>query len=135
MAFRPLVSVPHIGALALAAVGFMVMFAIAQLLASRVPPVFAMILLAAPLIGAGMIVGYRASRAPLMHGLILGISIGVFAIITAAVLSGMGMGMGDVASILMAGGPAILYMAIPGIILCSLGAVLGDYLRDRASRS
>ncbi len=56
-----------------------------------------------------------------------GATIGVFAIITVAALSGTGVS--DVASILRVGAPChFLHAAVPGVILCSLGAVLGGRL-------
>jgi len=131
MAFRPVFSTPRIGALALGALFFLISFPLVQLLIMVVPYPLGIVLLFTPLVGSGVIVGYRAARSPLMHGVLLGATIGVLAIIVIAVIYGFA---GDLAPILLVSGTAVLNMAFPGVILCSLGALIGDYVRGRRAR-
>ncbi len=132
MAFRPIFSTPRIGALALAALFFAVSFPLVQFLIMVVPGFLAVLLLYMPLVGAGVIVGYRAGRSPLMHGVLLGVTIGLLAILVTAVIYGF---VGELGSILIVSGPAMMHMAGPGIVLCSLGALIGDYVRERRARA
>jgi len=64
-----------------------------------------------------------------MHGVLLGGSLGIIGIVVLGAIGGLGVG--DIFGILKAGFPALVSMAIPGIALCSLGAVVGNYLRER----
>jgi hypothetical protein len=132
MAFRPIFSTPRIGALALAALFFAVSFPLVQFLIMVVPGALAALLLFTPLVGSGVIVGYRARQSPLMHGVLLGVTIGLLAIVVMFVIYGF---VGELGSILMVSGPAMVYMAGPGIMLCSLGALIGDYVRERRARA
>jgi hypothetical protein len=129
MAFRPLISPPNWRALVIAGLCFAVSYPIAAWVLPGVPPVLALLLFVALLVGCGAVVGYIANRSPLMHGVLLGAFLGLIGIVVLGAIGGLGVG--DIAGILKSGLPALVSMAIPGITLCALGAVLGDHLRER----
>jgi hypothetical protein len=129
MAFRPLISCPSAKALAVAGLCLLVTYPLANVVIHGASPLLGIIIFVALLVGCGAVVGYLAARSPLMHGVILGAMAGVVAILGVAVFAGLGAG--DIGSMLRSGLPALISMAVPGIILCALGAVLGDYLRER----
>jgi hypothetical protein len=107
----------------------LVAYPVANVVIHKASPVLGIVIFVALLVSSGAVAGYLAARSPLMHGVVLGALVGVVAIISVAALSGLGIG--DIGSILRTGVPALISMAVPGIILCALGAVLGDYLRER----
>jgi hypothetical protein len=129
LSFRPLISPPHWKALSIAAICFAVSYPIAAWVLPSVPPVLALLLFVALLVGCGTVAGYIANRSPLMHGVLLGALLGVIAIVVVGTIGGLGAA--DIAGILKAGFPALVAMAIPGIALCSLGAAIGDHLREK----
>jgi len=129
MAFRPLISRPNFRALAVASVCFLAAYPLAAWVLPKIGPTIALLIFVLLLVGTGIVAGYLAGRSPLMHGIILGAFIGVLAIVSLSVLGGLGIG--DIASILKSGLPALISMAIPGITLCTLGAILGDYIQGR----
>ena len=129
MAFRPLISRPNPKALLVASLCFLIAYPLVNVVIHGMAPLFGITIFVVMLVGCGAIAGYLSRRAPLMHGLILGSMVGVIAVIGVALTSGLGIS--DIASMLKSGVPAFVSMAVPGITLCALGAVLGDYLRER----
>jgi hypothetical protein len=131
MAFRPLLSIPKPLALAIGAAGFLILYALfnSSLLSSISPSVGGPLFLGIFVLSGGL-AGYVAGRSPLMHGAIVGALTGLVAIVYVAVRDGAGFA--GVGSFITSVAPVAIYMAIPGIALCSLGAVIGDFMRGRA---
>jgi len=123
-----MISVPQVPALAVSALTFVAMYAFANWALPSVEPHIGLPLFLLGFLFSGGVVGYLAGQSPLMHGSILGLLTGTLAISYVAARDGF---LGGIGSLLMAAGPALVAMAIPGIILCSLGALLGDYIRSR----
>jgi len=129
MAFRPILSVPKPIALALGSVSFLVLYAVSVWLLPRISPTVGLPLFISIFILSGCIAGYIAKQSPLMHGALVGILSGILAITYVAIVDGVGFA--GIGSFIKAVTPVVAYMAIPGIILCSLGAAFGDYLQGR----
>jgi len=130
MAFRPIFSVPRWWALAVAAVTFLALYALANWALKIVPPSIGVPLFLGIFVFSGAVAGFIARRSPLMHGAILGALTGVLTIAYVFILDGSGFD--GAGSFVMSSIPVAAFMALPGIALCSLGAVLGDYLGQRA---
>jgi hypothetical protein len=115
--------------LAIAATYFAILYPIAAWVLPNISPVIGLLLFVALLVSCGAVAGYIANRSPLMHGVLLGALLGLLAIVVAGTIGGLGAG--DIAGILKSAFPALVAMAVPGVALCSLGAAIGDYLRER----
>jgi len=125
-----MISVPRVSALAASALAFVAMYAFANWALPKVEPRVGIPLFLLGFLLSGGVVGYLAGKSPLMHGLILGLLTGVLAISYVAARDGALSGIG---SLLASAGPALIAMAVPGIVLCTLGAILGDFIRSRVS--
>ncbi len=129
MAFRPIFSVPKPVALAVGSASFLVLYAGSVWLLPRISPSVGLPIFICIFILSGSVAGYIAKRSPLMHGALVGLLSGLLAITYVAIVDGVGFaGFG---SFVKAVAPVVTYMAIPGIVLCSLGAAFGDYLQAR----
>jgi hypothetical protein len=132
MAFRPVLSVPKWKALAIAAVVFLVLYAFANWELKVLAPVIGVPLFLGVFVASGAVAGFIAKRSPLMHGAILGALTGVLAIAYVFLVDGNGFA--GPGSFIASTVPVVSFMALPGIALCSLGAVFGDYLQGRRAR-
>jgi hypothetical protein len=132
MAFRPVLSVPKWRALAVAAIVFLALYALANWALKLLTPAVGVPLFLGIFVASGAVAGYIARRSPLMHGAILGAFSGVLAFTYVFLISGNGLA--GMNSLITSAIPVVTFTALPGIALCSLGTVLGDYLRGRRAR-
>jgi len=132
VAFRPVLSVPKWQALAVAAVVFLALYAFANWALKLLSPAIGVPLFLGVFVASGAVAGYIAKRSPLMHGAILGALTGALAIAYVFIVDGNGFA--GAGSFIASTVPVVMFMALPGIALCSLGAVFGDYLQGRRAR-
>jgi hypothetical protein len=129
MAFRPVFSVPKWQALVVAAVVFLALYAFANWALKLLAPAIGVPIFLGVFVVSGAVAGFIAKRSPLMHGAILGALTGVLAIAYVFLIGSNGFA--GAGSFVTSAIPVATFMALPGIALCSLGAVLGDYLQGR----
>jgi hypothetical protein len=131
MAGRPILTAPHFASLAIGSLCFVVLYAMANLILPHLSPPVGLLLFATIFVASGSLLGFVAQRSPIMHGVLLGAMTGVLAITYMAAVGGLGPL--DIGSLLGSSPKALGWMAAPGIVLCSLGALIGDYV-GRARR-
>jgi putative membrane protein (TIGR04086 family) len=129
MSIRPLVSKPSLVALCLGAIAMVLVYGSGSLLLSLARPrwsyeenesrVISLVFPVATYLVSGYVVGYFAKRAPLMHGALLGLLVmGLFACGTLA----LG---GDISPVRFA------QLTVGAMVICCLGAILGDSIAQR----
>ena len=129
MPFNPVVSSPNFRALGLGVLSYFVLGFIGGWVLPQVTHPVGWVVLSVLLFAPGVLLGITAKRSPLMHGVLLGVLIvGFMAFLIA--LGGV-LGVKGTAEGLRQFGSLAVGSAIGLIIVCSLGAVLGDFIGDR----
>ena len=129
MSITPIVAKPNAVALCLGVVAMVLFFLLGSLalnlaiphwsLEAGVLPVVSLLFPLTVYFASGFVVGYTAKRAPLMHGVLLGLLVmGLFAGVTFVVAGGSSW-------------VAFLQLGVGAMVICSLGTIVGDSLARR----
>ena len=129
LAFRPILSRPSIRALALGAACFIALEAAANWLLPGVRPSVFGLFLPLTLIVPGVVLGFVARRSPLMHGLLFGVL--AFFLIAAFFSATGGWGVRGFLRVLHGMAPNAVLIIVPISLVCSLGAVVGDFIGEK----
>src|ERR1700724_360054 len=127
--FNPVVSSPNLRALGLGVLSYFVLGFTGGWVLPQVTHPIGWVLISVLLFAPGVVLGITAKRSPLMHGVLLGLLIVAF--MAFLIVLGGALGVEGTAEGLRQFGSFALGSAIALIIICSLGAVLGDFIGDK----